>query len=209
MKKTIYDMLSEVYEDVGALYLPSGYQNEVSLLQNINDIDSIANNQNSPLWWFIAPVAYNLFGKSALLRQSANYNHTVAVIPPIFKHDEALIVKELEKLGCKTSSRSIVYSRLFVGLLYGGYPWYTSFCRACDELSVFDQSAIIIDIDLPTGNKAISVEEINVQKEHIRDLLSAPKIVEFKNEEYPGLIRPFHMPEPIEVIRHVKATKQS
>lgn len=185
-------------------YLPENIAEHLRALDSEEAVRVAATDTASALWWFVGPISFALFGKEGHQLADVDLRSTVAVLPPPFVGDENRAVQEIRALGCLVSSRQIVFTPLFVALLYGGYPWYDAYVRACDSLAVFGRNATVLDIELPDNMTAAM---FNRESERIRTLLSPEICIRMEDLPFPGLIRPIHSPETIEVARHVRATR--
>ena len=201
----LIDRLHIAQKNVGLTYLPLSFESTLEKIRHKDDLLLEADNYDSSIWWFVSPIAFELFGADGLNLSGSENIETIAVISPMFLDETDKIIAEICKLGCSVNLRSTIYSQTLAGLLYGGYPWFEAFNRAANDLSIYDQKTNVLDISII--NKSFNIVLLNKNKNKIRTMLSKPKIIEYYDLEYPGLIRPFHMPEPFEIERHVKATK--
>ena len=200
----VLQMLRALQTEVGEQYLPSNFEVELSGIHSPEDVLAVVRNPKSALWWFIGPVAYALFGKDGHILDGRNLRHTIAILPPPFVADAVKATEEISSLGCSVSMRHVQFSRLFASLLYGAYPWFDAYMKACCALSVFDKDAVVLDIELPPNLSPIMFNE---HKERIRTLLSPQIEITIDGSKFPGLIRPIHTPEPIEITRHAKVSR--
>lgn len=204
VRTRLAERLANVQSHVGPQYLPDNFRDLLADLQTSEDLHRTATMQTAPLWWFVGPVAYALFGKQGHQLADVHLRQTVAVLPPPFKEDAPRAIAEITALGCEVTLRETAFTPLFVALLYGGYPWYEAYVRACRQLALFGGLATVLDIRLPD---AMTPARFNVEKERIRQLLSPEIRIQMDDLSFPGLIRPIHSPEAIEVARHVSATR--
>lgn len=195
--------LSLASEDTGPQFLPSGYPAAVVGVTSRRELTAHALDPTSPLWWFCGPLAYAKFGADALQLHEADQRSTVAIVSPPFIQYAPIVSRELEALGCNIASRRVVYSATLCALLYGGYPWFPAFRRAIHELGIVDQPATVLDVGL---SRVLTLADLTRHKLRIRELLPEPLKVNYPGMLFPGLVRSLHMPEPLEVERHVCAS---
>lgn len=204
VRASLLQRLDEVRRVVGEHYLPARYEELLRTPVTEDDLRQAAGDEASPLWWFAGPVAYGLFGRDGHQLAGQELRETVAVLPPPFLHDTPRAIAELQALGCLVVSRQITFTPLFAALLYGAYPWYPSYVHACNTLGLFGSEAMVLDIVLPP---AMTPAAFNREKERIRTLLSPEISVPVPGLAFPGLVRPIHSPEAIEIARHVRASR--
>lgn len=203
-KLELLSSLSIASNDVGAQYCdPKSIANCISNLTR-EQLADYAFDRQSPIWWFYAPIAYALLGPQALQEQVEVAETTIAVISPPFLAHARVVCNEFEVLGCGVALRWISYSRRMCALLYGGYPWFPAFHRAIHDLELVDKPAVALDLALPPD---LTPNVLNEHKLRIRALLPPPIRVEYPDLPFPGLVRSLHMPEPIEIERHIRATR--
>lgn len=204
VRASLAERLATVQPHVGLPYLPDNFRDHLAALQTADDVRQAAMTSASPLWWFIGPIAYALFDKEGHQLADTALRQTVAVLPPPFAVDVPHAMDEIAALGCEVTAREVEFSPRLVALLYGGYPWYEAYFRACAHCALFGRAATVLDIRLPA---TMTPAQFNREKERIRTLLSPEIRITIDGLPFPGLIRPIHSPEAIEVARHVRATQ--
>lgn len=204
VRASLLQRLDEVRRVVGEPYLPARYEELLRGPVTEDDLRQAAGDEASPLWWFAGPVAYALYGRDGHQLAGQELRETIAVLPPPFVHDTPRAIAELQALDCRVASRQTVFTPLFAALLYGAYPWYASYVHACNALGLFGREAMVLDIVLPP---TMTPAAFNREKERIRTLLSPEISIPVPGLAFPGLVRPIHSPEAIEIARHVRASR--
>ncbi|MBC3930593.1 hypothetical protein [Undibacterium curvum] len=200
--------LNAIQAYVGQKYLPANFEDELNLIRDFDDLVKISHDTQSLLWWFVGPISYELFKPNGERNSSIliddHLRNTIAILPPPFVSDSVQAKREIKTLGCEVLERKICFSQLLVCLLYGAYPWFDSYYQICKELSIFNKDAVILDIELPEN---LSPSMLNKQKDRIRNQLSPEITMNIKGAEFPGKLRPIHIPDSLEIARHAKATR--
>lgn len=192
---------------VGDAFLPSNYRELLAELVTLDQLKAVERNPDDRLWWFLPPILYDLFDEKLefdwLNLDSVRARSIVVVSPPFVSVTDQLR-GELGDLGITTDQSERVFSRRFVGLLYGGYPWFESYLRICDAKGLCGEKCVVLsvtseDIDVP--------RTLEVFKKRRRNSYGQPLQMAFDDLPYPGVVRPFHAPARIETTRHIRAAE--
>lgn len=199
--------LDIVQKVVGDDFLPRSYRTHLGDLTTIDHLIEVDKDEAHPLWWFLPPLLYDLFDEKLefeWLRQTDNMKHSVVVIPPPFISILDQLQQELALLGVTSVPSMRHFSRQFIGLLYGGYPWFESYLRIYDANNLSDQQCAVLSVSSDTCDVPRTLE---VFKKRRRNSYGQPLQMAFNDLPYPGVIRPFHSPARIETKRHMRAAK--
>jgi hypothetical protein len=205
----LFDRIVLAQRLVGEPFIPASAHHALDRVWQNNDLDLVDGDLSHPLWWLIGPVAYDLFGEDHEFDRKARRSmpkNSVVVIPPYFLALKDCIQSELENLGVIVNLRQRLFTIRFVGLLYGGYPWFESYLRACDHYGQIGETCHILDVRSDSKDVVTLLNQYKMQRRG--DLADCLRI-SCSDLPYPGLIRGFHTPSHIENIRHLRATQEA
>ena len=192
---------------VGDDFLPRAYPELLAGLTSTDLLIDVDCDVHHPLWWFLPPVLYDLFDEKLefdWLKQNEPITESVVVVSPPFVSVAEQLQHELAALGLTVVRSFRSFTRRFVGLLYGGYPWFESYIRICDANDLFDRKCVVLGI----ASDACDVPRtLEVFKKRRRNSFGQSLQMAFHDLPYPGVIRPFHAPARIETRRHIRAAK--
>lgn len=190
---------------VGDDFLPLAYRELLTGLHSIDQLIAIDRDQRHPLWWFLPPVLYDLFDEKLefdWLKQHEITTQSVVVVAPPFLSAVEQLHREVTALGLAVAEFTRSFTRRFVGLLYGGYPWFESYLRICEANALFGRDCLILRVASDTCDVPRTLE---VFKKRRRNSFGQSLQLAFDDLPYPGVIRPFHAPARIETRRHMSA----
>ena len=182
------------------------YMERITKIRRYEELVEISNNRDDVLWPWVATLVFNIFGYEVY--KSCNLNidsdRTYILFHPSSEYDFSVVEEIKQKLNCVVTRKKYKFSKRLVARLYGGFPWFMSYCMACDEMELWDRVGIAFELHFDiTENNLRRLVEI---KNKYRD--SHPeRIVKFyfPNMKYSGIIHPFHTPNPIENQSHCNA----
>jgi hypothetical protein len=192
---------------VGNTFLPSNYRQLLTALVTLDELKAVERNPNDPLWWFLPPILYDLFDEKLefdWLDLDRVRARSIVVVSPPFVSVTDQLRGELGDLGIASAPSKRLFSRRFVGLLYGGYPWFEAYLRICDARGICGEECVVLsvtseDVDVPST--------LEVFKKRRRNAYGQPLQMAFDDLPYPGVVRPFHAPARIETTRHIRAVE--
>lgn len=199
--------LNVAQQVVGDSFLPRSYQILLNNLTNINKLLEVNHDESHGLWWFLTPILYDLFNGQLefnWLKNADIIKMSVVVIPPPFISIVEQLQQELKSLGMTSSLSTRPFSRRFIGLLYGGFPWFESYLRICDASKLNDQQCTVLQVSSKTCDVPCTLD---VFKKRRRNSFGQPLQMVFTDLPYWGVIRPFHVPARNETKRHIRATE--
>lgn len=192
---------------VGNDFLPLAYRELLTGIHSTEQLIGIDRDQRHPLWWFLPPVLYDLFDEKLefdWLKQHEITTQSVVVVSPPFLSVAEQLRRELTDLGLTVAECTRSFTRRFVGLLYGGYPWFESYVRICEANALFDQKCLVFRLASDTCDVPRTLE---IFKKRRRNSFGQSLQLAFDDLPYPGVIRPFHAPARIETRRHMRAAE--
>lgn len=192
---------------VGEEYLPTDYRHYLGELNTIAALNAVENDRSHPLWWFLPPILYDLFDEKTKfnwLVQEDTSSLSLMVVPPPFIEVVDQLREETKAIEIHTELSTRSYSRPFVGLLYGGYPWFESYFRIADKKGFFGLECVVLRASSETCDVPNSLERF---KKRRRNSLGQSLQMAFDDLPYPGVLRPFHAPARIETCRHLLAAE--
>lgn len=190
---------------VGDDYLPPGYRELLNNLTSTDQLVAVDRDERHPLWWFLPPVLYDLFDEKLefdWLRQHEITTQSVVVVSPPFVSVTEQLQGEIGTLGFTVEESTRPFTKRFVGLLYGGYPWFESYLRICEAHALFGRDCRVLSVSSSSGDVPRTLE---VFKKRRRNSFGQSLQLAFDDLPYPGVIRPFHCPARIETRRHMRA----
>jgi hypothetical protein len=190
---------------VGERYLPTDYRQHLRELHSISALRAIESDREHPLWWFLPPILYDIFDEKSKfdwLEQEDTASVSLIVIPPPFKSIVDQIREETADWGIETAASTRVYSRQFLGLIYGGYPWFESYLRLADANDLIGCDCIFLTA---TSASCDVPDTLAKFKKKRRNAFGQSIQMAFDDLPYPGVLRPFHAPSRIETRRHTLA----
>lgn len=194
---------------VGATYLPANYRDYLSSIDSYEALNAIEADSSHPLWWFLPPILYDMFDqklKFDWFTQEDTSHFSLLVIPPPFESIVDDLQEEISRLGLETEKSTRTYSETFVGLLYGGYPWFESYLRIGQAHALFGRECITLKVHSDRCDVPDTLEKF---KKRRRNTFGQSLQMAFDDLHYPGVLRPFHCPARIETRRHILAAEFS
>lgn len=194
---------------VGERFLVSDFRRYLAELHSIPALNAIENDKEHPLWWFLPPILYDMFDDKltfSWLEQLDTSRSSLMVVPPPFVNVVDRLRSETAKMGISTTIEERCYSRCFLGLLYGGYPWFASYLRLVQAKDLIGLPCTILKATSETCDVPGTLENF---KKRNRDSFGQSLQMAFDDLPYPGVLRPFHAPARIETQRHRLAAEIS
>jgi hypothetical protein len=117
---------------VGEDFLPLAFRELLRGLTSTEQLIAIDRDEHHPLWWSLPPILYDLFDEKLefdWLKQNEVATRSVVVVPPPFVSVTEQLQREISALGLVSEESTRLFTKRFVGLLYGGYPWFESYVR--------------------------------------------------------------------------------
>lgn len=192
---------------VGDNFLPLAYREHLAGLHSNEQLIEIDRDELHPIWWFLPPVLYDLFDEKLefdWLKQHDITTQSIVVVSPPFLSVTEQLHQELAALGLSVEECPRLFTRRFVGLLYGGYPWFESYLRICEANALFGLDCIVLRV----ASTACDVPRtLEIFKKRRRNSFGQSLQMAFNDLPYPGVIRPFHAPARIETQRHMRAAE--
>jgi hypothetical protein len=201
--------LRKVRPYVGDRYLPDSFAEEITAISGLADLARIDRDESHPLWWFLSPIAQDLFGDASAVpeeKPGVPILSSFAVIPPPFANLRDRLKAELEALSLKVTVSERDFTGRLVGLFYGGFPWFEPYVRVCEAKGYLGQNCCILAVHSKDEDV---VRKLRIFKGDNRDRYASPVRMAFDDLPYPGLIRPFHTPSRLENRRHVRAIREA
>lgn len=194
---------------VGDSFLAADYRRYLADLKSISALNAIENDREHPLWWFLPPILYDMFDeklKFSWFEQADTSRCSIMVVPPPFTGIVDRLCSETAAVGISTTIVERCYSRCFLGLLYGGYPWFASYLRIVESKNLIGLPCTILKA---TSDSCDVPNALETFKKRNRDSFGQALQMAFDDLPYPGVLRPFHSPARIETFRHSLATEIS
>jgi len=204
-EKRLIERLAFARQQTGPRFLPDCYEKELVHLHNIAAACRIEADLNHPLWWFIPAILFDIHGSHDTVERLFGPSPSaqgLVMIPPPFVQLEAELTKELVSFGLTVKPTVRPFSRVFVGLIYGGYPWFEAYVRLNAEMGTFTQPCVCLLVKSSSKDVASWLLRF---KERRRDCSGKEIRRDYPDLAYPGLLRPFHTPARIENSRHIRA----
>jgi hypothetical protein len=199
--------LDLAHQYVGDAYLARGWRELRLQLTTVENLLDVERDEQHPLWWFLPPILYDVFGTVDRLNGPTKERlaaQSVVVVPPPFNHVADRIQAELSATGLVVARRDRAFSGRLAALLYGGFPWFEPYMRVCEAQDVVDRKCTVLFV---TSGSVDVVQALLDFKKCRRDSFGVPMQTDFPELGYPGLIRPFHTPARIENRRHIRAAE--
>ena len=192
---------------VGDDFLPRAFRELLACLTSTERLIEVDRDERHPLWWFLPPILYDLFDEKMefdWLKQNESTTQSVVVVSPPFVSVVEQLQRELAALALTVVRSTRSFTRRFVGLLYGGYPWFESYIRICEANDLFGRECVILRVASDTCDVPRTLE---VFKKRRRNSFGQSLQLACDDLPYPGVIRPFHAPARIETRRHIRAVE--
>jgi hypothetical protein len=199
--------LDLAHKYVGDAYLAPGWREYRLRLATVEDLLGIERDEKHPLWWFLSPILYDVFGAADGphgVAQEPPTGQSVAVVTPPFNHVADRLQADLATSGLTVARRPRAFSARLAALLYGGFPWFEPYMRVCEAENLVGRECTVLSV---TSGSVDVVQALLDYKKSRRDSYGVPVQMEFADLKFPGLIRPFHTPARIENRRHVRAAE--
>ena len=175
-------------------------ENEYNKLQTFTDILTYDACSDNLLWNWLPAIVYERFGLDFYLSNfcKISTDECYVMLHPYFYDKKEILRCALQKLNIKVSENTLFFSLPNVSKIYGGFPWFHSYIKLCNEVKCFDKTTIVFHVYSPKGKSVDMIDMIRKWKNEYRDLL-APRIKKtFVGESFPGIINTFHSPTYIE-----------
>lgn len=205
----LFSLLDLAQRSVGEHFLGPSFRNYLQNLDSTSSLNAIESDTSHPLWWFLPPILYDLFDEKLTfdwLVQDDTSRDGLLVIPPPFDSIVDRLQGEVSGLGIETEISRRLFSQTFIGLLYGGYPWFESYCRIVQTKELLGQHCTILRA---TSTSCDVPETLDRFKRRKRNKFGQSLQMAFDDLPYPGVLRPFHIPARIETRRHILAAELS
>jgi hypothetical protein len=194
---------------VASQYLPSMFVDATHRTWRNDDLYDVDSNGEHPLWWFIGPLALDLFGEDHPFERAVRARHhrnSLVMVPPAFAKVTKQILRDLSRLDFRVQHEQRKFTKQYVSLIYGGYPWFESYLRVCDARRQFGATCHLIYVQTDSRDAVAALKEYKTRR---RGDLGDSIRVACPDLEHPGLMRAFHTPSHIENIRHVRASREA
>ena len=168
---------------------------ELDKINTYQDIENIS--YNDELYDWKSSLVYNLCGFKEYDECSLNMPNSSSYIlfAPGQFHKE--YIKHIFLSDLYTLEKfNIFFSRKLVAHIYGGFPWFESYVKFCTELDIIDKKTICYRITKKDGSDVLR-ELIEYKNKFRKENMSHILRKEYENE-FPGIVNPFHTPNPIE-----------
>lgn len=199
--------LDLAHKYVGDAYLDRRWLEFRLRLATVDDLLEVERDETHPLWWFLPPILYDVFGAVDSphgVTQEPLASQSVAVVTPPFNHIADRLQADLAATGLVVARRLRTFSGRLAALLYGGFPWFEPYMRVCEAHNILRRECTVLSV---TSGSVDVVQALLDFKKRRRDSLGVSVRMDFPDLGYPGLIRPFHTPTRIENRRHVRAAE--
>jgi len=143
-------------------------------------------------------LVYNLFGYKMYSECSLNKQSpsTYILFPPTTQQFLEYIKPVLSSGVYETEIFKLSFSRELIAYIYGGYPWFESYVKYTGELGIINKKTACIRIARKDGSDILT--EMIVKKNEFRKKNAHLILRKEYDKEFPGIINPFHTPNPIE-----------
>lgn len=179
---------------------------ELNKITKYDDVVSYNKSAGNMLWEWIPSIVHSMFGLDVYLNENweTNKNYSYAMIHPVFM-DQTAKVRDaiLDSNFDIDEEKRIPFSLKLAASIYGGFPWFRSYYRLCNELHMFkNKETIILKIRARHISKSDIIKDLTTFKNEFRKR-NGSKVRHqfFSKEEYPGIINVFHTPAHIEFCR--------
>jgi hypothetical protein len=190
------------HQAVGSDFLPNNFQEFLDAIKYKTEIVKINNDKSHPLWWFIPAILYSLFDQAIdfdWLESDRMIKQSIVLVPPPFTGIESQLYDDISSLGMTVSTSTHLFTQRMIGLLYGGFPWFSSFWRICEARHILNRECVVLSIEA----KELDVPgALELFKRRRRNLYGKSLQLACEDLAYPGVVRPFHSPSRIETTRH-------
>ncbi len=209
MKKhdSTIELLNEYFRDAEVEFVNDNIAERVHKVRQIEDLVTIDRNIADPLWMVVPQLALNLFGLEGF--KEFKYHHS-SDVSFVFVHPShgpvmELLLSYLERESVNVlSSKSILLSPKVISSLYGGYPWYSAYKKACQHV---DSMGSVCEIAIIDNKGDRYIDRIIDYKNENRGRLSKRILLkkEVLGTNMDGIINSFHSPDRIENARQLLA----
>jgi hypothetical protein len=177
--------------------------NESQLLLKINEINTYQDilniSYNEELYDWKASLVYNLFDFDIYRNCSLNkQSHSTYILffPTTMQQWPEYIKSILSSDIYTTETFDLSFSRKLIAYIYGGFPWFESCVKFIDELGIIGKKTICVRAAKKDGSDILT--ELIDFKNRFRKENTHCILKKEYNNEFPGIINPFHTPNPIE-----------
>lgn len=206
MKTDFYESLQYALE---RMKMQSDFPSLIECIGNIKayeDIKTINESSEHILYPWVPVLVFQLFGYDMYQNCDLNQEATVTYIMfrPNIKTDFSAINTIKAELDCRVKKYAYQFTPDLIARLYGGFPWFQSYCKICNQLALWNEVGTAYKIE--SNHAEGIVRKLVAFKNKYREIHSEETVqIEFPDEEYDGIIHSFHCPNCIENSRHCEA----
>lgn len=130
---------------------------------------------------------------------------TYIIFRPGIEIDKLILENIRKENKCFIEEFRYIFTKRLIARIYGGFPWFRSYCRICDELELWNKESIAYRITSEQYCINYIVELKNKYRTTYKDKTIKR---DYSDEYYPGIIHTFHTPNCIENEIHCKAIEK-
>jgi hypothetical protein len=176
--------------------------NELKKIVSLEEALLYAYNPENLLWRWLPAIIYDRFELEVYLDKKwavFGCQHSYVLIHPVFQkqsmniHDACLTEFNI------TDEIAVPYTPKLAAYCYGGFPWFRSYYKLCQEHDSFEKNTTIYKVKSKKNDNQDVVTALNKFKNLYRDSFSKEISKKYPEEKYPGIIHSFHSPVHIEL----------
>jgi hypothetical protein len=178
-------------------------------IDSINKVFEIDEDPNNSLWRWIPAIVFNKFGFECYQKiKPKNYEKSsIVMLNPCNVNALNDLTTALNEEGFKFSIDKFTFLCSTMAQVYGGFPWYESYKRLCQELDIYGKTGYLFTIE--EDENIDIIECLRVFKNENRYKFGNEIKREYDLLDYPGILNCFHTPNYIENSRHIKVLMNS
>lgn len=180
-------------------------KNRINSIQSYEEIKLISKCPNDELYVWIPMLVFNLFGYEMYKECDLNIDEqsTYILFRPNEKKDFS-IIDDIRKMKFSTKKYKYRFTHSLVASIYGGFPWFKSYCKACDRLEIWNKEGYVYSVF--TNNSEGCIKKLVELKNNYRIRHPENTVrIKLENEMFDGVIHSFHSPNCIENKMHCMA----
>lgn len=206
MKTDFYESFQYALELMKMQSAFPSLKEQIEKMKSYEDIKRVNELPGHILYPWVPVLVFQLFGydmyQNCDLNQESNV--TYILFRPNVKTDFSVIDTIKTEFDCRVKKYAYRFTPDLIARLYGGFPWFQSYCKVCDQLALWNKVGNAYKIE--SSHAEGCVRKIVAIKNEYREIHPQETVhIEFSGEEYNGIIHSFHCPNCIENSRHCEA----
>jgi hypothetical protein len=174
-------------------------------IKTIEDIHQLNHDQNHIAWNWLPAITYNVFGYNAYKEYRPHFKitTTVLMVNHLFLKYFDRILRDIPKNLKINEIFDVMIEPSVIASIYGGFPWSETTYSMYRDFDLFHKNTKCII--LSAIDECDIVACISTFKNNSRSQYGEPIKKLYANKEFTnGILNPFHTPNHIECVQHLK-----